>query len=811
MNSNFNEMDELQNLLNEATVVNKFKQTMTLYNADTRPAEVLYPRHPSAGNRIDKQSGDAVFFFSTQEEAIKYVVGKGLIKEYIDFCSEMNDRIKRIEKEDPEKAKRIRLYIAQINKFTEDGKYPPVFRKIGVHMKYYGINDAKAFPEFPFCAMFIERARKSTRPCYIRICNVPTEDIKHVHCANYKEFTVFKPCKVDKMLTFTLGQLFSKVPVKYFTEFDDFKKFLPTICKNFDKDLFRGLITYQDFRKRLQWSDGKTSHEKLNSIDTGEEVVKESFDLMLNELFEDVLNESMAKSLGKTFATSVASGAGEAVGAGLATLAGAKIAKKIREKNNNEDVINEDVFNEGEIKDGFKKGAKAGAIGGAAVGTAFSGMGYRDARKAGEIPKGATGKIAAGLVAGGVAGASALAGGAVGATKAAMEKRKSKKPIDESLEDLMEDVYNEALLRKKNKDSHEDEIDGKELLKRSAKMAVGAASVNVARKAGLNLMFKSTGAQPVFNTKNIAKGAVRAAAIGGGLAAAKNLKHLRRNKTKELAVTEGLSLEESALLLVMIENDFLNEGYNLEEVYNEKAFNNFKNKYDEFKEKNKDKIQSAKDYGKLAADGAKDTLKASAMAAGTGMIVRQTKLGKKLQDGKVTGKIADFVGAGKVNPGDYKPKALAKTAALGAGMAVAGGLIKSHMAKKAKEREQQGEKVNEDTLYDIVLECEMQLLDEGYTLHDIYGEFEEPQDYRDLDSNIEQLSDSVVATYMDWQKSKFGKTVNKHYKKKRDKVREKVKAGKPLTADEKELWERMQAIQAKRVATMRANKAKKQN
>ena len=443
-------------ILNEATVVNKFKQTMTLYNADTRPADVLYPRHPSAGNRIDKQSGDAIFFFSTQEEAIKYVVGKGLIKEYIDFCEDMNKEIKKIEQSDPEKAKRIRFYIAQINKFTEDGKYPPVFRKIGVHMKYFGLDDAKVFPEFPFCRMFIERASRSTRPCYIRICNVPTADIKHGHCANYKEFTVFKPCKVDKMLTFTLGQLFSKVPVKYFNQYDDFKKFLPTICKNFDKDLFRGLISYPDFRKRLQWSDGKTSHEKLNSIAT-----------------------------------------------------------------------------EGTIMESYI-------------------------------------------------------------------------PYCE-LEELMEDVFNEGLFRRKKEHEPPKEIDGKELLTKSAKVALGSA------------------------------------AIGGGVTALANLKYLRKNKAKKIAVEEGVSLEEalifvlsceqdllnegysiddiyeidiitesrkyllqelcieeemslkeSALLLTLIENDFLNEGYELEEIYNEKVFSNIKQKYNDFKEKIKTKFKQLK-------------------------------------------------------------------------------------------------------------------------------------------------------------------------------------------------------------------------
>lgn len=679
-------------ILNEATVVNKFKQTMTLYNADTREnaatTKVLYPRHPSAGNRLEKQSGDAVFFFSTKEEAIKYVVGKGLAAEYRDYCEEVSKKLKQLSKSDPEKAKRIRMYIAQINKFTEGGKYPPVFRKIGVHMKYFGMSDSKVFPEFPFCDMFIERAKKSTKPCYIRVCNVETSKIRHGHSANYKEFTVFEPCPVDQILTFTLGQLFSKVPVQYFTHFDDFRKFLPTITKNFDKDLFRGLITYQDFRKRLVWEGGKKNHEQLSNIDTGE-----------------AKNESCNTA---------------AITGGIATVK--------------------------ELNDARKRHAK----------------------------------------------------------KVAMEENVT---LEEALAFVLEceqDLLNEGYdLYEIYYDESMAELD--DLLE-----AV--------------LYDKANDYNPkVEITKTVEKGFPKGAKIAAGVLAAgaaayggkklyDKIKAKRREKVKEVAVEESMSLEESALLVVMIENDFLNEGYELEEIYNEKVFSNVKQKYNDFKEKNKDKIEAVKDYAKLGYKGAKDSVKAAAMAAGTGYIVSQSKLGRKLQDGKVTGKVADFMGAGKVDPKAYTPKTLAKGAAIGAGLSVAGGMLSSHLAKKAREREEkERQQVNESTLFDIVLECEEELLDEGYSFEEIYGEDADSFEEFDIDDNVEQLTDAAAANFMEWQKGYAGKTINKIFKKRRDKVRAKVKAGKPLNKQEQELWDRMQSIQAKRIATLRANKAAKNN
>ena len=737
-------------ILNEATVVNKFKQTMTLYNADTRPAEVLYPRHPSAGNRIDKQSGDAIFFFSTQEEAIKYVVGKGLSKEYMEFCDEVGQKLKQIEKNDPEKAKRIKMYIAQINKFTEGGKYPPVFRKIGVHMKYFGMDDAKVFPEFPFCRMFIERAMRSSRPCYIRICNVPTEDIKHGHCANYKEFTVFKPCKVDKMLTFTLGQLFSKVSVKYFTQFDDFKKFLPTITKNFDKDLFRGLISYQDFRKRLQWSDGKKNHEQLNSIDTGD-AKNESVDFELEELMEDVFNEGY-------------------------DLYGIYYDESIDELDELlEDILYDEAPDYGKYNKKYVPSGKAPT----------KGVAQRLQGKNAIYHSGKNGRLRAN-------------GHAISDGKLKAVSYGSKSDLNKTRNILN---YNKYSMNKNKSDAS-----------------------NAIEKGIEKVTNKANDYNPkVEITKTVEKGYPKGAKIAAGVLAAgaaayggkklyDKIKAKRREKVKEVAVEESMSLEESALLVVMIENDFLNEGYELEEIYNEKVFSNIKQKYNDFKEKNKDKIEAVKDYAKLGYKGAKDSAKAAVMAAGTGYIVSQSKLGRKLQDGKVTGKVADFMGAGKVDPKAYTPKALAKGAAIGAGLSVAGGMLSSHLAKKAREREEkERQQVNESTLFDIVLECEEELLDEGYSFEEIYGEDADSFEEFDIDDNVEQLTDAAAANFMEWQKGYAGKTINKIFKKRRDKVRAKVKAGKPLNKQEQELWDRMQSIQSKRVATLRANKAAKKN
>ena len=139
-------------------------------------------------------------------------------------------------------------------------------------------------------------------------------------------------------------------------------------------------------------------------------------------------------------------------------------------------------------------------------------------------------------------------------------------------------------------------------------------------------------------------------------------------------------------------------------------------------------------------------------------------------------------------------------------------MLSSHLAKKAREREEkERQQVNESTLFDIVLECEEELLDEGYSFEEIYGEDADSFEEFDIDDNVEQLTDAAAANFMEWQKGYAGKTINKIFKKRRDKVRAKVKAGKPLNKQEQELWDRMQSIQSKRVATLRANKAAKKN
>ena len=89
--------EHVSKALNEATIVNKFKKSMTLYNAGNGPAEMLYPKYPSAGNRLEKQSGEAVFFFSTMEEAKLYAIAKGIIEHFKGFINYTMKEIKTIE------------------------------------------------------------------------------------------------------------------------------------------------------------------------------------------------------------------------------------------------------------------------------------------------------------------------------------------------------------------------------------------------------------------------------------------------------------------------------------------------------------------------------------------------------------------------------------------------------------------------------------------------------------------------------------------------------------------------------------------
>ena len=96
------------------------------------------------------------------------------------------------------------------------------------------------------------------------------------------------------------------------------------------------------------------------------------------------------------------------------------------------------MYNEGAISDGFKSGAKKGAIGGAAAGLGAAGIGHYGSKKmnlpAANASKGV--KAAATGVMGALgAGVGALAGGAAGAAKAALKKRRAAKAQEVAVEE----------------------------------------------------------------------------------------------------------------------------------------------------------------------------------------------------------------------------------------------------------------------------------------------------------------------------------------------------------------------------------------
>ena len=71
--------------------------------------------------------------------------------------------------------------------------------------------------------------------------------------------------------------------------------------------------------------------------------------------------------------------------------------------------------------------------------------------------------------------------------------------------------------------------------------------------------------------KPLSKGAKIGLGVAGGLAAAGGaaygIKKLRDKKAKEVAVEEGVSLEEAMMWVLECEQEYLNEGYDFEDIY----------------------------------------------------------------------------------------------------------------------------------------------------------------------------------------------------------------------------------------------------
>ena len=258
-------------VLNEATIVNKFKKEMHLFNVGRSSRDMLEPNYESAGNRLERQSGKAIFFFSTMDEAIKYAVARGIElawKEFWEFS--VVPCVQGIKDENV--YNEVADYCNILRKILVGGKLPPIYFAYGVHMKYYGLDDKEVYPRFPLCNIFAKYLANSKIKLYIRECIVDTKDIKHGHSADFKEFTVFKSCPVYKNHEITLGDAFKKMQITYLTTTDDFLKY-PSIINDTkkDKDWFRKFIQHKDEYK-LKFLQMK--QQKQNTITESADVVK---------------------------------------------------------------------------------------------------------------------------------------------------------------------------------------------------------------------------------------------------------------------------------------------------------------------------------------------------------------------------------------------------------------------------------------------------------------------------------------------------------------------------------------------------------
>ena len=71
--------------------------------------------------------------------------------------------------------------------------------------------------------------------------------------------------------------------------------------------------------------------------------------------------------------------------------------------------------------------------------------------------------------------------------------------------------------------------------------------------------------KPLSKNAKIGLGVAAGAAAAGGAALA--LKKHRDKKAKEVAVEEGVSLEEAMMWILEVEQEYLNEGYDFEDIY----------------------------------------------------------------------------------------------------------------------------------------------------------------------------------------------------------------------------------------------------
>ena len=139
---------------NEATIVNKFKKEMHLFNADMKPADTLYPSFPSTGNRLEKQSGKAIFFFSTEKEALKYAIGKGIDLEFEEYIRNVRSALNNKYKDRKDILDYVFDYFKVLSDICVGGELPPIHNVFGKDLKFYGLDDRKVFPAYPVCYYF---------------------------------------------------------------------------------------------------------------------------------------------------------------------------------------------------------------------------------------------------------------------------------------------------------------------------------------------------------------------------------------------------------------------------------------------------------------------------------------------------------------------------------------------------------------------------------------------------------------------------------------------------------------------------------
>lgn len=235
--------------IQEAIFVNKFKKEMTLYHGCLNSTKVLEPSFPSVGNKIEKQSGKAVFFFSTKEEALKYAIGKGIEKEFYEFSKFITKHVK--EKVPEHAQKGVNDYIGIIGSICLGFQVPTVYHTYNTKLDYYALDDAKINPAFPLCNMFLKWLSQADRKIYVSECVCNTKDIKHGHSKDFREFTVFKNVPVKVSHEYDLTTEFNKLNITYLTTADEFNQYSDLLFTKKHKDLFRSIIMDKDWDNKL--------------------------------------------------------------------------------------------------------------------------------------------------------------------------------------------------------------------------------------------------------------------------------------------------------------------------------------------------------------------------------------------------------------------------------------------------------------------------------------------------------------------------------------------------------------------------------